>query len=217
MTGEIIVTKAGDLDKIEYRDDLIIIVSDPSIPSGPTKRSKRIDASDIRNKFLDWNPQTSDLNAAPLNKKRVGDFLVVIGQANGFLIDGLVLKNGDIMLIQSISGLTTVLKPIFVAGSRKDIVVVTADESPFNTTVYQDILVDVTDGPVEVILPTIHAINDGIKLYAYKGRYEVNNLTISSSEKIHGMADDPIIVNVDNTSINVIWSGDTDGHLLFSI
>ena len=47
--------KAPELDQTDYDPNQIIVVSDPRIPQGPTKRSLRITTGDIPAQIKPWN------------------------------------------------------------------------------------------------------------------------------------------------------------------
>lgn len=47
--------KVGQLDPTTYKTNLQLVVSDPSIPEGPTKESKRLALSELQPHIRDWN------------------------------------------------------------------------------------------------------------------------------------------------------------------
>lgn len=197
--------KAGDLNPATYTDELIIVVSNPAIPEGPSKESESLLSGEIRPQRFDWNPLTqSDISTLMTVKN--GDFLTVIGLTNPILFDGQRLLNGDTLHI--LNKQTGEFKLIPDKTKRNMRLVV----APYNVTIpmydvlaNDEVLVDVTDGEVHCRLPTIHEDGDEVLFIPLAGNYAINPLVIHSTENLAGTVDDPVRVNVDNLLVRCVW------------
>jgi hypothetical protein len=209
---DIIPVKAGQLTITDYFEGLVIVVSDPRIPSNdPDKQSFGVELGSIRPTVFNWDTTTA---ITAIEGLKPNDYVILKNvPATGIIITDYYLKQNDMLLVLSITPQVTLL-PI-ISGVRKTVLVtVPSADSPFNAIPDMDILVNVVDGPVEIVLPTVKALNCRINIFPYRGRYEVNNLTLSSLDKIHGMIDS-ITVDVDNVTLQAVWTGEEDGWLIF--
>lgn len=90
------VKKVGELDQVPFKENLMISVSDPDIPEGPTKASKRVDLGDVRPKIIPWDVTTQTLPATAKN----GDHLEVT-VADTY--DGIVFGIGGMAIVTNVS------------------------------------------------------------------------------------------------------------------
>lgn len=206
------VYHSRELTPVDYKDNLIVVVSDPDLPlDTPGTESKRIYLNQLLSVTHDWDPTTAVLDIPNLKSH---DFLRVINSPNFRLLGNRVIHNDDILLVVGLTPVTLFLIPAKTVRTN-DIVMITASDSPYSANINSDIYVDVTSGPIAIDLPTVHGINDCINIIPNGGRYEVNNLTITATDNMHGSVD-PVIVNSDNLLIQVRWVGGTDGYLFIS-
>lgn len=202
---------ARTLTPVDYSDNLIIVVSDPSIPlDDPDLASKRISASQLLSATHDWDP----LSAFTLDGVKTSDYLKVVNQPAYILLGNRTVKNGDMFLVVNLSPLTLFLLPT-TSTPRHTIHWVSAAESPFTATINSDIYADVTDGPVTIALPTVHGENDCINIIPDAGRYELNALTITAIDNMAG-ATDAVEVTQDGLLIQARWVGGSVGYTFIS-
>lgn len=212
VTIETTPVKTGQLSKIGFHKDLMIVVSDPRIvDTDPDKASKRIDAGVLRPNVHNWDIETA---ITAITDIYPSDYVSLKNvPEEGVVITDYLLKQDDLLLVISLDPVV-MLQPI-LSGVRKGILrKVDNAMSPFTAITNMDILVDVSNGPVTIILPLLKTENDRVCIFPYKGRYEVNNLHITSTDMIHGLVDD-IVVDVDNMTLKAVWSGDAEGWLIF--
>lgn len=206
------VFHSRELTPVAYKDNLIVVVSDPDIPlNSPNAETKRIYAEQLLSVTHDWDPATSLSTIASLKSH---DFLRIINTPNYVNFSGRVIKDGDQLLVVGLSPAVLFLIPAKTARVN-DIVKISATDSPYSAKINSDIYVDVSSGPVTIDLPTVHGINDNINIIPSNGRYEVNNLTITSADNIHGDTES-VIVSSDNLLIQARWIGGTDGYIFIS-
>jgi hypothetical protein len=208
------VYHSRELTPVDYKDNLIVVVSDPDLPlDTPGTESKRIYLNQLLSVTHDWDPITPISGIAGLKSH---DFLRVINTPNYVDFSGRVIKNGDHFLVVSVSPAVLFLIPARTTRVN-DIVKITSADSPYNALINSDIYVDVSTGPVTISLPTVHGLNDNINILPFGGRYEVNNLTINcaGTDTMHG-TDDPVIVSSDNLLIQARWIGGSDGYIFIS-
>lgn len=206
------VFHSRELAPVDYKDNLIVVVSDPDLPlNTPGTESKRIYLNQLLSATHDWDPTTAVLDIPNLKSH---DFLRVINSPDFRLLGNRVIHNDDILLVVGLNPVTLFLIPAKTVRTN-DIIMITASDSPYSANINSDIYVDVTSGPIAIDLPTVHGINDCINIIPNGGRYEVNNLTITATDNMHGSVD-PVIVNSDNLLIQVRWVGGTDGYLFIS-
>lgn len=209
---DILPVKTGQLTKVDYYEGLVIVVSDPRIPDNdPDKQSFGLEVGNIRPAVHNWDVTTP---ITGIEYIKPNDYVVLKNvPVAGIVITEYFLKQDDMLLVLSITP-QVMLLPI-ISGVRKSILLtIDNTNTPFNAMPDMDILVNVTDGPITIVLPAVKALNSRVNIFPYRGRYEVNNLTISSVDKIHGMID-TIVVDVDNVTMQVVWSGEDDGWLIF--
>lgn len=210
---DIVSVKTGGLTPIGYHGDLLIAVSDPRVPNNdPTKESHRINLGSIRPVTYNWN---TTLPITSVEGLKENDFVILKNvPATGLVINDYYLKQDDMLMVLAIEP-QVLLLPIISGVRKTTLQIVTAVNSPFNAYAEMDIYVDVTNGPVTINLPTVKSINDRVNILPFKGRYEVNNLTINSTDMIHGMVDS-ITVDVDNVAMQCVWfDEDENGWLIF--
>lgn len=210
--AEIIPVKAGGLAPVDFFKDFIIVVSDPRIPDNdPAKNSFALTAGKIRPAVFDWNVTTPIIDIVDLKPL---DYVVLQGvSASGILVSDYVLKTGDMLLVLSLDP-TVSLLPVITGIRKANVVIVTNADSPYTAIMDNDLLIDVTDGPITVILPTEKPLFGRVNIYPYKGRYEINPLILQSTEKMHGVVDS-IEIDIDNLSLQALWYAGDDGWLLF--
>lgn len=202
---------ARTLTPIDYRDNLIIVVSDPSIPlNDPDLASKRINASQLLSATHDWDP----LSVYSLTGVKTSDYLKIVNQPEYILLGTRTVKNGDMFLVVSLVPLTLFLLPAATVP-RHSIHWVTNTDSPFAATINSDIYVDVTDGPVTIQLPTVHGENDCINIIPNAGRYEVHALTLTATDNMAGTTE-AVDVTQDGLLIQARWVGDPVGYTFIS-
>ena len=207
-----VVRHSRELTPVNYKDNLIIVVSDPDIAlTEPGVESKRIYLNQLLTVTHDWDPTTDVLDITNLKSH---DFLRVINSPSFRLLGNRVIKNDDILLVVGLSPVTLFLIPAKTVRTN-DIIMITSADSPYNVNINSDVYIDVSSGPVTVVLPTIHGINDSINLIPNGGRYEVNNLTITATDTMHGSLD-PVIVSSDNLLVQARWVDGADGYLFIS-
>lgn len=210
--ADILPVKTGQLTKVAYHEGLVIVVSDPRIPdTDPDKQSFGLEIGGIRPAVHNWDVTTAITTIEDL---KPNDYVVLRNvPANGIVITEYFLKQDDMLLVLSITPVVSLL-PI-ISGVRKSILLtIDQADTPFNAMPDMDILVDVTNGPITIVLPTVKTLNNRVNIFPYRGRYEINNLTLSSIDKIHGMVD-TVIVDVDNVTLQAVWTGPDDGWLIF--
>lgn len=203
---EQVFKKASDLDPVGYADNLIVVISNPSIPDGPGKESQRLNAGDIRPQKFTWNPVTHPVIADLVTVKN-GDFLEVSGLVTEpVLYNSIHLQNEDLLFITDKTNNLFVLVPNKTKRKMRLVV------APYNATIpmydvlaNDEVLVDVTDGEVHCRLPTIHEDGDEVLFIPLAGNYAVNSLVIHSTENLAGAVDDPVRVNVDNLLVRCVW------------
>lgn len=209
---DILPVKTGQLGKVDFYEGLVIVVSDPRIPDNdPNKQSFGLDVGNIRPAVFDWDVSTA---ITAIDNLKRNDYVVLKNvPIEGIVISEYFLKQDDMLMVLSLTPQVTLL-PI-ISGVRKSILL-TIDNtgSPFNAMPDMDILVNVLDGPVTIVLPAVKTLNSRVNIFPYRGRYEVNNLTLSSLDKIHGVVDS-IVVDVDNVTLQAVWTGVDDGWLIF--
>lgn len=208
------VFHSRELTPVDYKDNLIVVVSDPDLPlDTPGTESKRIYLNQLLSLTHDWDPATAVLDIPNLKSH---DFLRVINSPEFRALGNRVIHNDDILLVVGLNPVTLFLIPAKTVRTN-DIVMITASDSPYSANINSDIYVDVTSGPIAIDLPTVHGINDNINLLPFGGRYEVNNLTINcaGTDTMHG-TDDPVIVSSDNLLIQARWIGGSDGYIFIS-
>lgn len=206
------VYHSRELTPVDYKDNLIVVVSDPDLPlDTPGTESKRIYLNQLLSVTHDWDPATAVLDIPNLKSH---DFLRVINSPDFRLLGNRVIHNDDILLVVGLSPAVLFLIPAKTARVN-DIVKISATDSPYSAKINSDIYVDVSSGPVTIDLPTVHGINDNINIIPSNGRYEVNNLTITSADNIHGDTES-VIVSSDNLLIQARWIGGTDGYIFIS-
>lgn len=208
------VSKAIDLDLIPARDDLIIIVSDPAIPEGPEKRSKKIVAGSLRPTTITWDvvlvPNVSDIPDI-----KSGDFLVVGNADSGVDIAGSVVYTGDTLIVLTLTpDVMLMLIPKQTARARTVLDLAASTEPVIvkpNTSIYTD----VSSGTITLALEE-GAINDEyIDIINVAGQYSVNNLIITSASPIHGVIDS-VTVDLDGISLQLRWKDATSGWIIIS-
>ena len=98
---------AGQLQQVPFKENLIIVVSDPDIPPGPAKDSKRLDAGDLRPKVVNWD--VSILSPVLPATAVTGDFLKVTvgGTYSGVLY---TVGDGAFVLNKGTNALLPMLK-----------------------------------------------------------------------------------------------------------
>lgn len=207
--------KAGDLDTAAYADNLILVVSNPSIPEGPTKESQKIAVGDIRPKLFNWNPVTTPLLVnIPLVKN--GDLL----QVQGLVTEPILYENQHIQnddFIHVIDKQTNVFHLIPNKAKRVmrlTLAVYDVDIEFYNTRANDKVFVDVTDGEVHCNLPTIHEDGDEVLFIPLAGNYALNSLYIHSTENLAGVINDPVRVNIENLPVRCTWVGDLNRWVL---
>lgn len=203
--------RADELAASPYKPELLIIVSDPSIPDSPSKESLVITAEQLITAVHEWNCVQ---NVTEISGIKPRDFLTVVGLTAPAVIGQKIVKNGDLFLVVSLQPVTLFLIPGNIQRSS-NIVNVSNSNSPYSASVNEDIFIDVTEGPVTINLPTIHAINDCVNLIPAAGRYEVNKLTIRSTEGMHGTTED-VEVSTDGLLIQARWVGGSNGFVFIS-
>lgn len=202
---------ARTLTPVDYSDNLIIVVSDPSIPlNDPAIASKRISASQLLSVTHDWDP----LSVYSLAGVKTADYLKIVNQPDYILLGTRTVKNGDMFLVVSLAPLTLFLLPSS-AMPRHAIYWVTNADSPFAATINSDIYVDVTDGPVTIALPTVHGENDCINIIPNAGRYEVHALTLTATDNMVGTTE-AVDVTQDGLLIQARWVGGSVGYTFIS-
>lgn len=206
---EQVFKKASDLDPVGYADNLIVVVSNPSIPDGPGKESQRLNAGDIRPQKFTWNPVTHPVIADLVTVKN-GDFLEVSGLVTEpVLYNDIHLQNEDLLFI------TDKTNNLFVLVPNKTKRKMRLTMASYNVSIPEylikandEVLVDVTDGEVSCRLPTIHEDGDEVLFVPLAGNYAINSLYILSSENLAGVTNDPVRVNIDNLPVRCKWSSD---------
>lgn len=200
---------AGDLAPVDYADNLIIVVSNPSIPDGPTKESERITAGDIRPQRYSWNPVAVPLMSGVTNLKN-GDFLEITGLVTEpVLYNGVHLENEDTLHVRDVANNVFHLMPRRSKRVMRTVMAVYNVSVPMYTTRANDeVLVDVTDGEVSCLLPTVHEDGDEVLFIPLAGNYAINALIIHSTENLAGVVNDPVRVNIDNLPVRCRWVGD---------
>lgn len=209
---DIIPVKAGGLTPVDFFKDLIIVVSDPRVPDNdPDKNSFTLKAGLIRPVAHDWNVTTPIIDIVGLKPL---DYVVLQGVVpQGIMISDYVLKNGDMLLVISLDP-TVSLLPVITGVRKANAIIVTAADSPYTAVIDTDVLVDVTAGPVTINMPSVKSQFSRLNIYPYKGRYEINPLTLQSTDKMHGVIDS-IEIDVDNLTLQALWYDGDDGWLLF--
>lgn len=211
---EYLVTKAIDLDLIPARDDLIIIVSDPTIPAGPNKRSKKITAGSLRPATIAWDVVTVPLVTAIPNIKS-GDILVVNNADDGADIGSNIVYTDDTLIVLTlVPSATLMLVPKQVARQRAILDLVanpTAVVVKPNSVVYTD----VTDGTITLDLAAGSINDEAIDIINTGGQYSLNNLIITSASPIHGLVDS-VTVDIDDIVLQLRWKDAVTGWIIIT-
>lgn len=209
------VSKAIDLDLIPARDDLVIIVSDPTIPAGPTKRSKKITAGSLRVNAIDWDLSTvTDITS--LTDVKVGSFINVTNSENPTVYGEYLLYDDDTLIALAIDPVITVtLLPSNISRKQK-VYDLTASVTPAvienNSVVY----VDVSAGTVELDLQKGTISSDSINIIPVGGQYSINNLIINSAHPISSVIE-AVNVDIDDLQVQLRWKDETTGWVIISL
>ena len=212
---EYTITKAIDLDLIPARDDLVIIVSDPTIPAGPTKRSKKITAGSLRVNAIDWDP-TVVTDPSTLPNVKVGSFLNVVNSENPSIFGDYAIYNGDTLIVLSLSpSVTLSLIPNNIARKQK-VYDLTANATPVPIEANSVVYVDVSDGSVTLDIAEGSISSDSINIIPVGGKYSINNLFISSDFPIAGVLDS-VNVDIDDLQLQLRWKDNISGWVIISL
>lgn len=212
---EYTVSKANDLDLIPTRDDLIIVVSDPAIPAGPNKRSKKITAGSLRVNAIDWDP-TVVTDPSTLPNVKVGSFLNVVNSENPSIFGDYAIYNGDTLIVLSLSpSVTLSLIPNNIARKQK-VYDLTANATPVPIEANSVVYVDVSDGSVTLDIAEGSISSDSINIIPVGGKYSINNLFISSDFPIAGVLDS-VNVDIDDLQLQLRWKDNISGWVIISL
>lgn len=211
---EYLVTKAIDLDLIPARDDLIIIVSDPALPVGPSKRSKKVTLGSIRPVTIPWDIVATPL-VATIPGIKSGDFLKVQNADTGVEVGEVTVYTGDTLIVLTLTpAITMTLIPKQVARSL-DVLDLVASANPVvvkpNTIIYTD--VSAGEITLDVLAGSVN--DEYIDIIPVGGAYSINNLIITSSAPIAGVVDN-VVVDVDDIVLQLRWKDAVTGWIVIT-
>ena len=221
MAGEQEGLTTRELDEAtDIKPGHFIVISDTSIPADdPGAKSFKISPENLRGKIRLWTPPAA-LNTI-LNLSD-GDYLVVSGLSQPLVHGQRVIKNGDQFRVHSKN--ENLLLPMPKNALDKALIgIVDHAASPFTASVNSKLFVDVSDGPVRIILPVAVTPADYIEIYPLGGQYSLNNLILEGEVAIAGEAFDEgdpdankVTVDIDNLFINAQFLNTDYGYVLTS-
>lgn len=213
--------RVRDLDELEFfKAGLEIVVSDKTIPEdSQEKRSFRLDPMKIRQKEHLWTPPAlfnTVQNAIP------GDILVVHNLPNPVVFGNRVIKNNDRLQIVSIN------ENFFMflshdAVEKPYIAVINAGMSPYTARANSVLYLDVSSGPVTIVLPAVVTNGDFVELVPMAGLYSVNPVTLQSTKAIAGVeydedepTDNQVVIDIDDLRVEARFANEDYGYALTS-
>ena len=193
-----------------YADTLALLVTDSTVSDAPTKTPQTLLVGSIRNQTYQWALDTDDWST--LVGIRAGDYIQVPNTSAPTAYHGFTYKPLDMALV--LDAVNGILQPMPKQPEGVPYpVLVNAGNSPYQAIVKTTLYVDVSGGPVTVLMPTSHNPGDVVKFVPAAGSYSVNNLTLSSSDPFDSTPGD-VLVDIDNLVFEAQWYSGILGWIL---